>query len=302
MESLLGKKRSNTRHARKIVRKEIRRAARKLDGALTDDEGIHDARRHIKRARATLRLMRPALSASAYRAEDQLLSQAARPLGRVRDGKILIENLDELLPSYRGARPILGTQTLRRALAVSLANERDQVLTGGKGLRSTHRLLAKARRRANRWPTQRRDAAELLRGLRKDYGKGRRFLEASRADSSADNLHALRKQAKYLAHQLRLFAPAKTSRLGRLAESFHQLSDDLGDDHDLAILHQQVSSLPEIFPEPQSQTRLVTLIEQRRTALQKKALLRAEGLYRDKSGRFAREVRSACRAANGTKR
>ena len=301
MESLLGKGRSSTRHACRIVRKEIRRAARKLDGALTDDEAIHDARRHIKRARATLRLMRPALGASAYRAGDTLLSRAARPLGKVRDGRILIENLDDLLPRYRGASPIHGTHTLRRALAVSLANQRDRVLTGGKGLKDTNRLLRKARRCASRWPTHRRDADKLLEGLRKNYGKGRRALAAARADSSAETLHELRKQAKYLAHQLRLFAPAKTSALGRLAASFHQLSDDLGEDHDLAILQQQVNALPEIFPEPQSQTRLVTLIEQRRTALQKKSLLRAETLYPEKAGRFTRAVRAACRSAKGKK-
>jgi len=62
-----------------------------------------------------------------------------------------------------------------------------------------------------------------------------------------------------------------------------------------------VNALPEIFPEPQSQTRLVTLIEQRRTALQKKSLLRAETLYREKAGRFTRAVRAACRSATGKK-
>ena len=286
---------TSTRHAQRILRKEIRRAAKKLDGSGIGDEDIHDARRHIKRARATLRLMRSSLSATAYRAEDKLLSRASRPLGCIRDDKILIENLDELLSRYRGAEPILGTQTLRFALSASLERDRNRIATKRHGLCGSRRLLRKARRKAAKWRTHRKDGKQLISDVRGLYREGRRALNATRRDPSVEHLHALRKRAKYLSHQLRLFAPQKTSPLGRIAHAFRRLSDDLGDDHDLAVLREQVTRHLKDFPDPESETRLVALIDQARTALQKKALLRAEALYRDKSGRFAKQIRRRCR-------
>jgi CHAD domain-containing protein len=302
VDSLAGDGHTSTRHAQRILRKEIRRAARKLNGSTTGNGDIHDARRHIKRARATLRLMRSSLTVAAYRAEDKLLSRASRPLGIVRDDKILIDNLDKVLSHYRGAEPILGTQTLRVAFLTALERDRTRIGTKRHGLSGARRLLRKARRQAAKWPTHRRDGKHLVEDVRRLYRAGRRALNATRQETSDEHLHALRKRAKYLSHQLRLFAPKSTSRLGRIAQGFHQLSDELGDDHDLALLRAQVTAHLRDLPDPESETRLVALIDQARTALTKKALLRAEALYGDKSGRFARAVRKGCREPARTDR
>jgi CHAD domain-containing protein len=293
MPHLAGRRKANSERARHLLRRQIRRALKKLDGSQASDLDIHDARRQIKKARATLRLMRACLSLKAYRLEEALLRKAARPLGTLRDGRVLIETLDELRPRYRGAAALLGTQVLRKTLVEALANERERVLLGPEGLKLSHHLLRKARRESSSWPVRRADDDKLLQGLRQRYGCGRRALKAAQRKPSVEAFHRLRKQTKYLSHQLQLFAPSRTSKLAALAAAFHQLSDELGDEHDLAVLAERVIQSPDAFPEPESRTRLLALIEQSRVALKKKSLLQAQARYAAKSDPFLKEVKKA---------
>src|SRR6266550_5872735 len=80
---------------RRILRKEIEKALGAVDSARSPtDEGIHDARKRLKRARAALRLIREALGDREYRRENRILRDAARPLSEIRDAKILIDIYD----------------------------------------------------------------------------------------------------------------------------------------------------------------------------------------------------------------
>ena len=74
----------------------------------------------------------------------------------------------------------------------------------------------------------------LLRpGLRRAYSRGRkRYLEA-RADPSDEALHEWRKRSKDLWYHLRLVRRCWPQVLDSTADEAHELSDRLGDDHDL---------------------------------------------------------------------
>src|SRR5947207_2716692 len=89
---------------RRMARKQITKALKTLGGAkqLLEDEDVHDARKRLKKARALLRLLRPALGAPVYRRENGSIRDAARPLTDMRDAKILVETLDKLAEHARG--------------------------------------------------------------------------------------------------------------------------------------------------------------------------------------------------------
>ena len=61
------------------------------------DEAIHDARKALKKVRSLLRLIRPAISKSDYRDENQRFRDAGLPLTQARDLKILIESFDTVV-------------------------------------------------------------------------------------------------------------------------------------------------------------------------------------------------------------
>jgi len=83
-------------HIQLAVRRHIANAKKALRRPKLDDEAVHDARKALKRARSGLRLLRP-LDEAAYRRENTRLRNAGRRLSGVRDDKVLLARLAELI-------------------------------------------------------------------------------------------------------------------------------------------------------------------------------------------------------------
>ena len=66
------------RGMRDLLHRQVQRAIAQLPQRQATDEQIHSARKHMKAARATLRLLRPMLSEAAYGRENRALRDAAR--------------------------------------------------------------------------------------------------------------------------------------------------------------------------------------------------------------------------------
>ena len=72
-----------------------------LDG-MRIDIGIHEARKALRRVRATLRLVRDPLGEAVYRAENDALRDAGRLIGGSRDATVMVETVIGLGFLYRG--------------------------------------------------------------------------------------------------------------------------------------------------------------------------------------------------------
>src|SRR5262245_29898261 len=204
------------------------------------DQEIHDARKDIKRARAALRLLRDSLGESAYRRENAALRDAARPLSEVRDAKILIDALDALARRH----PKLDRQAvdgLRSELLARRMRSRHQALSDRKTLEPVLVALREMRRCLPK-PRGPRGWTALRSGLHRVYRTGRKAATAAERAPTDECLHESRKQVKYLWHELEILEPIEPARVAKLAKLAHELSDRLGDDHDLAALRQTVLS------------------------------------------------------------
>src|SRR5579863_3060081 len=86
---------------RRVIREEIDSAESHLAGKkkTTRDEAIHDARKSIKKVRATLRLIRHQLGDSWKRENAHLRDIAAR-LSQFRDAFVIIETFDDLTQTH----------------------------------------------------------------------------------------------------------------------------------------------------------------------------------------------------------
>jgi CHAD domain-containing protein len=289
MSAALRQRTAATRQARRILRKQVRKGLKNLDsGRTASDSDIHDARKRIKRARATLRMMRGALSRGDYRREDRALRAAAHPLSVARDAKILVEALDELSERYSGNGQLSGTGGFRRALVRQRGEARSRVVRHDAQL--ARRCMRRARKRANRWSLDHRGWRAVVHGVTRIYSRGREALAAVRHEATVERLHAWRKQAKYLYLQLELLAEVCHPAVGRLAREFQSLSEDLGDDHDLAVLRDMVAARMGEFSDEASATSLTLHIERARSGLQRRALSRGARLYRPAPERFARRL------------
>jgi CHAD domain-containing protein len=294
MSSRLQRDEPGTESVRRIVRREAKKALQHLPRRQQPkDVAVHDARKQIKKVRAALRLVREPLGERRYHRENAALRDAAKPLSAVRDAKILVEAFDTLVGA--SARNDSRLQPLRELLVRHQLRTRQRLLGAKAPLKPTRRQLQSFRRRAQGWRLGRRSWTALGAGVERVYRAGREQLEAARTRPSDENLHELRKQAKYLWQQLEILAPIAPLTIQAMVERAHQLADRLGEDHDLAVLKVRLSQSNGQVP--RSAARAVSLrIGRARGELQRKALDIAKGVYREKPGRLSKRLERRWRA------
>lgn len=275
------------KEARRILRAQIADALEHLKGRNVTDDEIHSARKLIKRARATLRLMRETLPRDTYREQNAQLRDSARPLSAARDAKVLVDVLDQVLKADGRLLDGNASHPFRRALLRERSSARRRARTSTRGLNASRKGLRNAHSRAGRWSLAGQDWTVLGEGLQRVYAQGRKLLDTARSDPTAECLHEWRKQVKYLWNQVQLLEPLGSGRINELADQLHTLSDYLGDDHDLAVLRERAAAHERAFARPEQLAAFVTSIENMRTGLQQKALVLGARIYRDKPSEFA---------------
>ena len=114
------------------------------------------------------------------------------------------------------------------------------------------------------------------------YSKpGQTFMQVQLEDSTPPGAVA------DLWYQVRLIRGDSDS-LDALADHAHDLSDHLGDDHDLALLRDVVQRRRAAFADPGDKRHLLEGIDQRRAELQFAAISLGERIYADKPKRFTK--------------
>jgi CHAD domain-containing protein len=272
---------------RRILCAWIARAADSLNKKKVTDADVHEARKDVKRARAALRLLRDALGPSVYERENAALRAAARPLGIVRDGKVLLISLDKLVEGNALIARSLPLGKLRRILRQELTGARRTVTPAV--LKRQRIVLQDVLERSTRWRIGGDDWQMLSAGLERVYRSGRKKFQAARSRDD-EHLHEWRKRVKYLWHQLQILQPVRPGLVGELADQAHKLADYLGDDHDLAVLRQKVVDNGSAFADPTERDALLDWLDRCRWQLQDKAFVLGARIFDKKPRQFAGRV------------
>jgi CHAD domain-containing protein len=275
-----------TRGARRIARRRVKSALKALGAGGPNGRSVHAARKELKKARATLRLVRDALGTSSYKKENAALRDAARPLGEVRDAEVLLDSLKSLVghPAARAAK--LPVAQFQRSLTRSLGESRARVLKKAGAVKRARETLKAVRARSEHWHVGRHGWSILGSGLRRTYSLARRAFAQARARRSDESLHEWRKQIQYFMHQLQLFEPLEAGPFTQLSDRAHRLADLLGDDHDLVVLRERALEAHDVFPDATTRRALLARIDRHRKALQNKALRLGEPLYKETPAAF----------------
>jgi CHAD domain-containing protein len=277
---------AGTLEARRIVCKEILKAQGALGGKRLTDSAIHGARKSIKRARAVWRLLRHAFPAATYRQANARLRDAGRPLGAARDAKILVVALDKVFKGRGGLAEASALKTLRHGLIQNGSAIKHAVMLEPAGITLSRRALRSTYQRIKDCPIGERGWSVLGKGLRRTYARGRRMYHKARADRHAEHLHEWRKQVKYLHHQFAALKPLWPGPIGELASATGELSERLGDDHDLFVLCTRILAQSGAFDSAAQQGRMIAAIERERADLQNTAFMFAARIYEEKPADF----------------
>ncbi len=260
-------------------------------GAPTDEE-IHTARKHMKAARATLRLLRPLLPEAAYELENRRLRDAARALSAARDDTVLLKSLRELTQRTKGAGKRWRLAALRARLQRAARRRRRALVR--HGLRQSAVRLRSSLSVLQTLPLPPPEWQALYRSLRRTYRRGRSCARHNARRPSGATLHEWRKRAKYLRSQLEVMAPETHARVQAMAKKLHRLSDHLGEEHDLAVLAELARRHAGQLGR-EAHAALQKRIDKRRRKMRKRALAVGLRLYAEKPRHFESRVRGYAR-------
>jgi CHAD domain-containing protein len=266
--------------AREALLAQLDKAVSGLARRRHTDRMIHDVRKELKRARATLRLLRECIGVEEYRRDNALVRDAARPLTAVRDAKVLMDAMHRWIPA-RGEFARQLRRVLERQRRAALRELRPAVLS------AAIRDLRMIRRRAEGYAEPSLDAE----GLKRAYKSGRKAFIETRRRRSDETLHEWRKQTKYFATQLEIVLPLGPKRFEKTHKRARRLGEQLGDDHDLAILTEQIYRHAKGEYAPSQDERVQSLIDslaRERRKLQKKAFALGKRLYSSGAHRYQR--------------
>jgi CHAD domain-containing protein len=285
----IGKAEAGMDVVRRELAEELDRAVRALRQGNRSDRRIHDIRTRLKHCRALLRLLRKSLGEDAYQRENARLRDAARPLVAVRDAAALVQALDGLCPRSTEGTAICGS--IRTALRQECRERHEQLRR--KALLSSAQLVGGVVQRMRRLPQAQLARADLAKAVKRAYRTSRRAMTVAEQQRSRDRLHEWRKQVKYFASQLKCVSPLMRKGLRNTYEKSLRLADCLGDDHDLALLHDKI--IQHRRSGGAAVDALIQRLAQRRAKLQRKAYRRGRRLFGATAGRLEARVRHRLR-------
>jgi len=262
----------------RILTEQTRKAARQLSGDNPDiHAGVHAARKSLKKSRSVLRLVRDEIGNKTYRRENRRLREAAHRLAGARDAQAMLETYDKLAERFAGLQTCAPFTDLRDWLLA----HREQTLDSRQELERQAGQLAQELLqipgRVAHWPLKQPGFEALAGGYDRNYRRGRKALQRARDNPTDQNFHQWRKRVKDYWYHSRLLRGSWPETLKPRTAELKRLSDLLGDDHDLAVLH---SLLLRQHDDLGDTTPLVTgLIRQRQRELRAHAETLGDRLY-----------------------
>lgn len=214
---------------RRIAVEQIERAQSELQAKGDHAVAVHETRKALKRLRALLRLVRPAMGDEAFKQENAQLRDIGLSLSGARDRHVLLETVNKLEGTSGLDRKGL-VSGLRASIAA--ANGEGAPVT----MKEAQSRLDEAKIRLTDIRIQGGGFDVVGAGLERSYRKACRTFRKAYEQPSDEVFHEWRKGAQAHWRQMTLLARAWPEYLGARASEARTLSQLLGDDHDLAML------------------------------------------------------------------
>lgn len=274
------------KNLRRMFRHQITAALAVAKGAdEPNDTRVHAMRKHLKKARAILQLVRKEIG-KAFRREDRRLRDVGRLMTEIRDAEVRLQTMRQLEEATH--HHYLSYQKTERLLALELENF---LVAFGDWENSAIPLLELACDEGGAWPIDVYRSKQLRRAVQRSYKAGRRALAAAKANPSAPKFHELRKQVKLLGYQLRILRPLNHIVVGSVSRELTELGHLLGRVHDLTFLADRLRQERSEKHWGKQDDELLAEIENCEAELQRDGLEMAERFFAERKSEFGGLVR-----------
>lgn len=227
--------------AERHIAEEITRAVKELGahGGRVTEEGVHEARRAIKRARAGLKLIREGVPKKRFAGLNKVLREAGRKMSGARDESVLGQTIQGLMGTAGTAGEKKAIEAVRTALHIHpqatglSASEIGDVVKTLKAGRGRVKALV--------WKDE--DEMLVARGIERTRERCVEAMRAAFRMGTNEAWHTWRKRVQDLKHQLVMLEKVlPRSEAGKI-KRMKKLSDLLGLDHDLAVLGERLAEV-----------------------------------------------------------
>jgi CHAD domain-containing protein len=235
-------------------------------------------------------MARPALGKEIYQQENAHFRDAGRSLSTVRDAQALMESFDMLEEVYgrqvEFARmsPLRHKISERRERLVHSELDLQQCVTEVAG-KLEHSLTS-----VENWPLAEVSADKLARGLQRVYRRARNGWKRAQRQHDPDTLHDWRKRTKYLRYHFQLLKGVDKPWAAYWHKGFKQLSNILGDHHDLDVLRGVLDQMEDTVISPVAESEFRILLRQQQDVLYNEALQIGKALLQSKPKQMRRHV------------
>jgi CHAD domain-containing protein len=244
---------------------------------------VHETRKHLKKARAALRLAAGEIDLDVWKREDRCLRKVGRLISEVRDAEVRLQTVRQLREFARGKkRSFRETEEL-------LAFELDSFLAAFSDWpEEAKQRLTQALDRIRAWPLDELRCKQLRKCVQQTYRRGRKALNAAIKKTSTRNLHTFRKRAKELWYELRILRQLAPAVFRELNDELKTIGQYLGQVHDLAFVAERLSSIGSA--RKHGDRILNALVDSREKELERTAIALGERFYAERPRQFAQRL------------
>jgi CHAD domain-containing protein len=272
---------------RRICRRQIKSAIAIATGEKkTDDTPVHEMRKHLKKARGALQLVRKEIGRGLFRQQDHLLRNVSRLTSEIRDAEVRLQTVRQL----QGIKQRRGRGHYGRLEAMFMLELENFMAAFAEWQKQAVPMLKRADEVVDCWPLDQFSYKQLCRAVQGAYKRARRALRDAEADPTAKNFHRFRTKAKTLWYQLRILRPVNPVVLESLSDDLHSLTDLLGRAHDLSFLGERLRREDQKSGWQREGHKLLAVIEVSQGDLQRGAAELAEHFFAERPRDFAGRV------------
>ena len=240
---------------------------------------VHELRKHCKKTRALLRLIRPGFPD--FEAANRLYRDTARLVAPHRDARVLAD-LGEHLSSDFAQDPVAHWFDFQAELAQQVASE---------PLQDVSRMLRMALAQADEWRWGEVKQKHVLQGLENNLAIVYERSDRVSRNTSGKKAHEWRKCVKDHWYQLRLLRDALGEKDRRTIDPFGDLGELIGDAHDRDVFVERLDDLPAFLEDSRWTEQLEQTAIHERKSLQAEAVRLAEVLLAGSGKGLVKRVR-----------
>src|SRR5438105_5746028 len=221
----------------RICRKQVEGALEMVRGEKeANDTPVHETRKHLKKARAALRMVADEIGRPRFKKQDDRFRDIARLISDVREAEVSLQTVRQLQEISRRT----SQQTFRKTEELLLAELEHFMAAFAGWQKQAAPQLEKLQEEIEVWPVENLDCKNIRRAVQRAYKSARDTLACAKTKPTPEDFHEFRSEAKRLLYQLRILRPINPLLIGALIDDLSSVGEVFGRSHDLYFLAERL--------------------------------------------------------------